>query len=452
MLFAMVVFSTGCDQAAVLPDTATGPTSSMGNGELSAYPTAQELVDQAIQKRERGETLNLDEEFVALSRELPGFAGFYVDEQGRFTVRLETGHSLRETQVQTALASMLAPASELLRTADASIVIQESDYSFADLYAWKLQAHALLSVAGVTGLDADEVRNRVRIIVEDEAAAGRVREALQRLSIPSDAVVIETGRGVREAVDLTDHWYLVEGGFEISAPGGWCTLGFSAYLNGQLGFITNSHCTSTYGGVDGILVYQDANSKARKYIGYETVDPPFYYYGSRPTSEAGIRGPVDDGKLHRKSDAAFIQSVTSDVNIPYIARTQYRNTSIGSKTRSGGFRINGEASLHVAGTEINKIGRTTGWTYGNISSTCEMIESPSGGNRWLDCQYRVDGGVNEGDSGSPAFSWSGSGDNITLHGVVWGCTTAYPGGPCIQEFIYSPIQGIEQDLGLLTTH
>ena len=67
----------------------------------------------------------------------------------------------------------------------------------------------------------------------------------------------------------------------------------------------------------------------------------------------------------------------------------------------------------------------------------------------------MDAGVYGGDSGSPVFAWSGNGENVTLHGVLWGCLITDGSEVCPttnQSFIYSPINGVESDLGALTTY
>jgi len=43
-------------------------------------------------------------------------------------------------------------------------------------------------------------------------------------------------------------------------------------------------------------------------------------------------------------------------------------------------------------------------------------------------------------SGSPVFSWSGSGSNVTLYGVLWGRNNMS------LDFIYSPIGSVNYEL------
>jgi hypothetical protein len=94
----------------------------------------------------------------------------------------------------------------------------------------------------------------------------------------------------------------------------------------------------------------------------------------------------------------------------------------------------------------NKVGRTTGWGQGVVSRTC-VNTGVSASNIVLLCQTFVESSaviVEGGDSGSPVFSIT-SGDNVTLLGNLWG------GNSSGTQFVYSPLSGIERELGALQT-
>jgi hypothetical protein len=72
----------------------------------------------------------------------------------------------------------------------------------------------------------------------------------------------------------------------------------------------------------------------------------------------------------------------------------------------------------------------------------------SASNIVLLCQGFVESSVQivaGGDSGSPVFRLAG-GNRVRLLGNLWG------GNPSGTWFVYSPIAGIESELGSLTTH
>jgi hypothetical protein len=93
---------------------------------------------------------------------------------------------------------------------------------------------------------------------------------------------------------------------------------------------------------------------------------------------------------------------------------------------------------------VNKVGRTTGWTAGNITNTC-VNTGVSGTSIVQLCQTFVSAGVGAGDSGSDVFKITSS-PNVKLAGILWG------GNSNGTLFVYSPLANVIQDLGPLTTH
>ena len=84
------------------------------------------------------------------------------------------------------------------------------------------------------------------------------------------------------------------------------------------------------------------------------------------------------------------------------------------------------------------------WTFGTITNSCVAV-NVSGSTITQLCQNIVNAGVGGGDSGSPVFNWSGTGSNVTLAGILWG------GSSDGTTFVFSPMSGIERELGALTT-
>ena len=98
----------------------------------------------------------------------------------------------------------------------------------------------------------------------------------------------------------------------------------------------------------------------------------------------------------------------------------------------------------MVGATVNKIGRTTGWTQGQITQT-NVTTSVSGSNITLFGQTFVSAGVGAGDSGSPVFAL-GQGSNVTLRGILWG------GSSSGRLFVFSPIGNIEAELGAIASN
>ena len=373
---------------------------------------------------------SIDRELAQINREIPGFGGLFYDRDGRATVFLIDPGDPR------ALAH-LGPGVRVLA----------GDFEFTELRAWRHDLRpALLGLPGIVLLDVDETRNRVRVGVErGQAAVARLRLAITaaRRGIPGDALVVEETEPIFALATLRDELRPVPGGAEIFFDTGFtglvvCTLGFNATRGGVSGFVTNSHCTEQQGGVESTRYYQPLALGASA-IGTETVDPPY---------RRGIPG-CPGGRFCRYSDSAFAAyDAASLSDFGRIARTTARGSASGSITIDAAnptFSITSTSSSAV-GHEVNKIGRTTGWTFGNVGATCADI-AVSGTKIVKLCQDTVAAGVDAGDSGSPVFSWDG-GSSVSLRGILWG------GNLEGTLFVYSPFANIvrSDELGALTVH
>jgi hypothetical protein len=151
------------------------------------------------------------------------------------------------------------------------------------------------------------------------------------------------------------------------------------------------------------------------------------------------------------SDAARVRYASGvSYDLGGIARTTARSLADGPITIDAAnpfFNITSELSP-FQGLEVNKVGRTTGWTKSRIGNTC-VGANVAGTNITLFCQSRtivglVPGVSRPGDSGSPVFYWTG-GSNVALTGILWG------GNSSNTSFVFSPMSGIEAELGALRT-
>ena len=372
---------------------------------------------------------------LAHARAIPGFGGFFLDPNGRPTVYLkDAGH---RRAAETALAQTLRG----LGKAEAELRVVKADYDYLQLHAWFTQAAPeALAVPGTVFADLDEGSNRLRLGVETGAAENQVRGMLARLGIPREAVLVERIEPVHELATLRNVVTPRRGGLQVAFGSRLCSLGFNATTSrgGVVvrAFITNSHCTRVRGGVEGTTYHQPV---APNFIGTEVSDPAYFRGGLCPRL-----------RRCRFSDAArvrYASGVSSDLG--GIARTTYRASSFGSSIINGlnpFFNITAEASP-IQGATVNKVGSMTGWTYGTINGTCVNM-NVSGTDITLLCQSKTNvgaiGKVGPGDSGSPVFYWSG-GNNVGLVGLLWG------GSAWGTFFAFSPMSGIEQELGTLRT-
>jgi hypothetical protein len=361
---------------------------------------------------------SVEDRLTELAAQIPGFGGLYYQD-GKPNVWL-VGNSGRGAVQQRF---------------GADVRIHPARYAFTELQQWRDRLRGVLGLAGVVLLDLDEARNRLVIGVE-RGAATRDRHAVGRhvaaQRVPNEAVIVEETDPVQRLQTLRDPFYPVPGGVQITlSNGGICTLGFNAFSHYGFGFVTNSHCTNIRGGVEGTAYYQPDFSG--NYIGQEVADP-FYF------SCAG-------GRACRYSDSAFALYNSFDLGeFPAIAKPDFAGQCGGSINVDPflpRFIIRSRQQFPYVGEILDKVGRTTGWTYGNVSATC-VDTNVALSNVTMLCQDFVEAASQPGDSGSPVFRWNGY-DDVTLYGVLWGSS-----GSC--RLVFSALANIEYELGPLTVH
>ena len=409
-----------------------------------------------------------DEKLIETAKRLDGFGGMFFDDDGNLNVYLLEGDQrlsmealkARRAQIQTTLSEVFGEdlltqrriqRSELeekpLPKKFPEIKIIKGDYEIQQLARWRASANRVLEIPGVVFTDLDEGQNRVTIGIESNVPREPIETILRKLGVPRKAVIIEETKPIRFQRSLRDKFRPVPGGVQVEADTCWfyyniCTMGFNALRGSIKGFVTNSHCTKTMGSSQGTDFHQpdDPWWHERNKVGDEIDDPAFFTGGDCPT----------DSRC-RYSDSAFIKYSAYDARRGKdIARTTgWNNGSLTIDSNRPILRIVGEASTLIDGSYLDKIGRTTGWTYGRVNGTCLRIHV-YGTDITLLCQSRVNrlqGQTytmsDEGDSGSPVFIYRGS--DAILSGILWGG----PGDG--SSFVFSPIAQIEHELGSFTT-
>ncbi len=302
-----------------------------------------------------------------------------------------------------------------------------------DLEALHQRLLPVFEVAGVAFTDADERSGRLVIGVLDRGVEGLVRGRLRGLGVASQSVDVVETEPIFQIATLRDFTRPVIAGVQIRFSQFVCSLGFNAIRAGVLGFVTASHCSDRQGTADGTQYYQPLNQVPAELIGTETVDPAYL---------RGISG-CPRGRVCRYSDSNFSAGAAVGFAVGSIAKTPPNN---GSLEVVDTFDIVNSGPATV-GEIANKVGRTTGWSQGLVTRTCTHT-GVSASKIVLLCQDFVESSVQivaGGDSGSPVFSSAG-GKRVTLLGSLWG------GNSSGTLFVYSPIAGIESELGSLTTH
>ncbi len=292
----------------------------------------------------------------------------------------------------------------------------------------------LFELAGVVFTDADERSGRLVVGVLDRGAEGLIRAQLARLGVPSESVDLVETEPIHRVLTLRDKVRPVVAGLQIRFSQYVCSLGFNAVLGSTAGYVTAAHCSTSQGAIDGTEYYQPLNQVAGEFIGTEIVDPAFFRGHGCPR-----------GRKCRYSDSNFSAGDSAATfTLGAIARTTGPNN--GSLEIAGAFTIDGQGPATAKQT-ANKVGRTTGWTQGEVTRTCANT-GVSGSNFVLLCQDFVENDlqiVAGGDSGSPVFRIESSNGAVTLLGNLWGANSSGT------LFVYSPIANIERELGALTT-
>lgn len=340
---------------------------------------------------------------------MPGYGGHFVDTNGVLNVYLLAD---QEREAVKAAFTRYREAGVLAGVDDdrlADLRSWQGRYNFLQLYNWRVALRSdVLGIEGVTSLDINEVQNNITIGVADLARKEAVLEKAWQLGIPEAAInVVE--RSPME-YELREKRETLAGGLQIQYKVGsntWtCTLGPVAQRNGVKGFIVNSHCSATQFALDNEKFYQAKPSD--RHIATETVDPASFTGGACPP-----------GRVCAYADAAFARWENRGTwNLGRIYETQYPDHVEGSTLRkSTRFTIIGEV-WPVPGQLVQKVGRTKGWTYGNVIEACSDV-NVGFTNITLLCQITADYGSGGGDSGSPVFELL-SGDNVALLGIHWG--------------------------------
>jgi hypothetical protein len=421
----------------------------------------------------------IDQEFARIAREeILGFAGYFVDKEGRFTVQLK--NPTHRDRAITALSKAFArqEARGIPGPGVANARILQAQYDYVELKQWRDQARHLLGVSGLHSLEIDDMRNRIRIGVDGEAARSSIRAQLVMLGIPAQAAIVEVrepilpgrefgpgdpvvrpqnmgtgesggGSGSVMASSLTDKYRPLVGGLEI-----WfqndddnlyypCTYGVNVRESSFYGmqFVTASHCSRVIGTADATRYTQGDYVVTEPIIGYEREDP---WYTSAPSSTGS---PCRVARC-RYSDVSV--SVLHEVNFNFgeIARTQSSQTTSGSTVIGSRFKITAEYDIPYAppyvGMPLDKIGITTGWTTGTVSSPCvDLIAVREGIEYGFYCQTVVNAGADKGDSGAPVFRRTKIHDEVIFYGILWGGS---PG-----SFVFSSLQNIWGDKIGITT-
>lgn len=361
-----------------------------------------------------------------LAKEVPAFGGAYFNGDGDVVVSLTGTTTAGEAKkIEQWAEPLLKVPARGGAPAQRTLMFTGATYSFSELDAWRnLMLPDLVQLESVVSIGIRKRANKVKIGIDDPAAAGDVTGVAQLHGVPEAALLIEQDAPIQDfSHNLSSEFLPVPGGVKTDS----CTLGFAANTQlGGPGYFINSHCTTDEFADDGDPSYQP--NWVHQELGVEWSDPSvFFCYVSGYLATC------------RYSDAAFL-SMSAWSDYGRIARTLDWSGSEEIDHNTPRFTLNGTVSL-AEGQYADKVGWQTGWTYGQVTETCIDISKDSG--VWMLCQNRVDGVgsftvADNGDSGAPVFRLDAA-STAQLAGILWGGNTG------ANIFVYSPYENVVTD-------
>jgi hypothetical protein len=389
VFFGLSVLAGCAGDEAVAPPTAAG-------SRIAGSASAQVLA--AVQGRS---SRGWEDEQLRIEAELPGFGGMAIDPNGRVVINILPGVDVATARdrVRSGLErrGQIAAARALEREHD--VRIQPASYAFSQLVNWKDEISTLRGLAGVHGIDADELANRVTMMIAPSSDEEAVREQVARAGVPISAIRFYKTASAVTAASLRDRFRPTGGGIQIrNSIGQRCTLGFNVttWPAQQPGLLTASHCASgSFGaGSVGESVYQNSVVSG-DLVGSISTNPAF-------NLTAAACGSFS---LCANADAMFVSygsGVSWSKRVAFTASMAVNYNSNGSISQTGWWTNVVAAGSVFQGQSVDKMGRTTGWSRGTVSNTC--VNGDVSSTYRILCSHTVTGSrVGQGDSGAPVF-------------------------------------------------
>lgn len=316
----------------------------------------------------------------------------------------------------------------------------------------RLKLRDVLTIKGVVYLDLDEHCGCIVIGAVSKEVNASIASFIKERGINTRWVNIVQTPEYRLTAALTDKFRPTMGGQQIRTVAQSCTLGLPVYswdMHNE-GILTASHCTQGPLGQPWATDFFQGPSSA-DFIASESIDLGLFDNTKHP--ECPTR------RFCRFSDAVYAHYGVANAGIR--GRIS-RPTNLCNQTPFPCFltldrptddiRIAYATSGMFVGTEIDKIGATSGWTRGPITNTCvdvNVVEVDASGtviptDITMLCQSLVATIAQPGDSGAPVFEYYTGYDAGNFAGILWGANLNY------NSAVFSPIDGIEKDLGIFT--
>ena len=381
------------------------------------------------------------------------FGGFYVDSTNPSVVQVWlTGDRASEDAERRVLAEI----NRLWGRDFSATTAHEADYTIAQLKRW---FDLVVSDPGesIRAVDLDESANLLALYGPDleDATVAAIKDHATSLGVPAEALSVKQVDadlepptpdpipGARRSSDATEPAVPIGaqrvnralnpfvGGAEIKGGGVACTATMTvAFVNedgdDESGFITGDHC------------------------GVVSTTWRAYGTGSTGDRKVGVTARTAKGG-NRNIDIAYANWDSPEgveLGVGFIARPVEENTAKKGATKTQlsldpdypYFEVAG-IRRPVSGETVHKVGRSSGWTSGEIRGTC-VAQVSIGNPAQPVCS--ADGfsmHIMAGDSGSPVFAIEADG-RVSILSIVSGYFSGHRIGPALEVMFHS--QGIDQ--------
>lgn len=396
-----------------------------------------------------------DAEAIAVARDFPGFAGLYIQD-GILIVRMSRPFAEGVSGATIAQRALGATMAARLLARNGAVQVRPATHDFPTLWSVKRAMERVGDeTAQLVAVDIDEVDNRVRVTLRDTSASGNVVARARTLGVDVSALVLEVGTVELTQATLNSRVRPLRGGLASTRTfttgpeaGDGCSIGVMTRYGQQEGFLTASHCTEVIGSF-GVPTQFHQFRPTDGLLAQEAWDP------------AGTSFDCISGWVCRYSDVAFVQRRVDAqdwlADLGHIVRTDFASggtyaASLFIDPLYPRFEVIGRVPTIAVGMSIDKIGRRTGWTYGQVTQTCTTIWYHAEQLK-LFCQHKSLAYVDGGDSGGVFFVSSHCTDPLEF---------TRPDGTACVEFagivsgkdganrsIFSPHPGMVTDFGLV---
>lgn len=338
---------------------------------------------------------SIEDEFLALSEETPGFAGLYLDAGGTPVIRVRGAQPdgaamariVGRISLRSGLFSSVAPTR-----------VETAKFSFRELDATRERVRALIRATRLLmGVGIDVEMNAV-VLTVGSADASVAKRAIDALRLPEGAIELRVLDGITGGVSLRDVVRPVTGGLMISSgydATGYCSAGLQVWKNDVNGYpdptlgrfiLTANHCAPPIGTVTGL-----------------TFGQPHRGYGLHATEVTNAEVFTDARCPYAPIPCAYadvaVLQMSDSVSSTW-QRVALSNTS-NPPAYLGQLSLNTSIWSAVQGQPVRRVGARSGQRDGTVTREC--YDLPVGG-IYILCSVEVNGYANGGDSGGPVYT------------------------------------------------